>query len=81
MVIYLGERPLASPLYVRPILKPDPTTQDQVEAISRSKLPVDVIHRAVRRMFEGDGDEGAVTPAIKVINLSFGANSCTLMEG
>ncbi|MCS0305652.1 S8 family peptidase [Vibrio diabolicus] len=67
-----GERPLSSPLYVRPILKPDPTTQDQVEAISRRELPVDVIHRAVKRMFEGDGDEDAVAPAIKVINLSFG---------
>jgi hypothetical protein len=67
-----GEPPLASPLYVRPILKPDPAIQDQVEAISRTELPVDVIHRAVKRMFEGDGDEGAVAPAIKVINLSFG---------
>lgn len=66
------ENPSCFSSYVRPILKPDPTTQDQVEAISRTELPVDVIHRAVKRMFEGDGDEGAVAPVIKVINLSLG---------
>ncbi len=68
----LGEEPLSSPLYVRPILKPDPTTHYQVEAISRTELPVDTIHRAVRRMFEGDGQEPPAAPEVKVINLSFG---------
>ncbi|EKF9995919.1 hypothetical protein CGT86_07715 [Vibrio cholerae] len=68
----LGEEPLTSPLYVRPILKPDPTTLERVESIPRTDLPVDVIHRAVRRMFEGDDQEPPVAPAVKVINLSFG---------
>ncbi|WP_412061215.1 S8 family peptidase [Rubrivirga sp. IMCC45206] len=59
-------RPLRKPVYVYPILRPDPSGSGR-EVVP--ELPVDVIHRAVRRMFEGDDP---TAPTVKVINLSVG---------
>ena len=64
-----GEGPLPRPLYVRPILRPDPRDW---ETVPEGTLVVDLIHRAVRRLFEGDGDEPPVAPHVAVINLSIG---------
>ena len=68
---------LSTPLYVRPILKPDPTARGfgfQIpEIIPEDALPVDLIHTAVRRMMEGDGQGAAgVAPTVRIINLSIG---------
>lgn len=67
-----GGSKLATPLYVRPIMKPDPRTINNAETLPDNELPLDIIHRAVRRLFEGDGDLLPVAPSIKVINLSIG---------
>lgn len=57
-------------VYFHPVLKP---VLDFVgnagERIPADIIFVDLIHRAVRRMFEGDG---AVAPSVKVINISIG---------
>jgi hypothetical protein len=68
--------PLSRPIYVRPILKPInwPTTPCP-EAIPENCLAVDLIHGAVKRMFDGDQNEDPVAPQIKVINLSIGDKS------
>ncbi len=68
------EQPLSRLLYVRPILQPHPQDwrQPREETVTENTLVVDLIHRAVRRIFEGDGDEAAVAPNISVINLSIG---------
>lgn len=65
-------KPLTRRLYVRPILRPvaDGPDEYRPERISDDELPVDLIHRAVRRLFDGDGDEAAVAPGVRVINLS-----------
>ena len=42
------------------------------EGIPRNCLVVDLIHRAVKRLFEGEQEEGPAAPQIKVINLSIG---------
>ena len=42
------------------------------EGIPEDCLVVDLIHRAVKRLFEGDQGERPVAPQIKVINLSIG---------
>lgn len=60
-----------APLYVRPIMRPDPDLQ-QAESLPDDVLAVDLIHRAVRRMFEGDSDGEPVAPSVKVINFSIG---------
>jgi hypothetical protein len=68
------EPELNRPLYVRPILKPDPANWPGInrERIPEAILPVDLIHRCVRRIFDGDGVEPPVAPSVRVINLSIG---------
>ena len=65
--------PLSRPIYVRPIMKPLnwPNTP-RPEGIPENCLAVDLIHRAVKRLFEGDQGEGATAPQVRVINLSIG---------
>ncbi len=63
--------PLKKPIYVRPILKAVSGFGGRTrEAIPENILPVDLIYRAVRRIFEGDGDEAPAGSGIRVINLS-----------
>jgi hypothetical protein len=64
---------LTSPVYVRPIMKPlVGVDHPLIECIPGDVLPVDLIHRAVRRLFEQDGDHEAVADTVKIINLSIG---------
>lgn len=67
--------PLQRRLYVRPVLRPDPN--DNFNARRREHTPddillIDLIHRAVKRICEGDGHEPAAAPSVRVINLSIG---------
>jgi hypothetical protein len=64
-----SEESIRSPLYVRPIFKPDPD-DESAESIPEDLLTLDLIHRAVKRMFEGDGEAEPAAPNVKVINLS-----------
>lgn len=61
-------------LYVRPILQPNPhgwwLPRDEV--VPENTLVVDIVHRAVRRIFEGEGGEPPTAPTVCVINLSIG---------
>ena len=67
------ERPLPKQLYVRPILQPDPRDwREHRETVPEGKLVVDLIHRAVRRLFEGDAGEPPAAPEVSVINLLIG---------
>jgi hypothetical protein len=63
--------PLNRPIYIRPILKPiNWHTSPRPEGIPPHYLTVDLIHRAIKRIFEGDGTEKPLFPTIKIINLS-----------
>ena len=65
--------PADRPVYVRPILQPRRGfNREFVEEIPDSVLPVDLIHRAVRRLFDGDESQPAVAPEVQVISLSVG---------
>jgi len=66
------QRPLTRPIYVRPILKPDRRGFQQAgtEAVPEDLLPVDLVHRAVRRLFESSPTERPAAPGVKIINLS-----------
>lgn len=76
-----GESPLRTPVYVRPILRPH--LQDfrspRVEVVPDDLLTVDLIHRAVRAMFDGEAGEGPASPSVKIINLSVG-DPCTPLD-
>ena len=68
------DEPLSRPLYVRPIMKPDPTDfrVPRAESMPTDQLAIDLLHSAVRRICEGDGAEPAVAPDVRIINLSIG---------
>jgi len=70
-----GDDALARKLYVRPILRPNPRGRSfgrVDESVSEDELVVDLLHRAIRRIFEGEGSEPPVAPSIRVVNLSIG---------
>lgn len=66
--------PLARPIYLRPILKPDSGDwgEPRSERAPADELVVDLIHRAVVRLFQGRGDEAPAAPHVAIINLSIG---------
>jgi len=72
--INANDPPINRLLYVRPILRPDQRDwrQPRQETAPENSLVVDLIHRAVRRLFEGDGEAPAVARQICIINLSIG---------
>jgi hypothetical protein len=65
--------PLNRPVYVRPVMKPIPWfSQPRPEFMPEDCLVVDLIHRAVKRLFEGENGDLPVAPYVRVINLSIG---------
>ncbi len=71
----LGEKDLPDggriSLYARPILQPRRGFDGRFnEAIPEDVLPVDLIHRSVRRLFEPEGDEPPAAPTVRFVSLS-----------
>jgi hypothetical protein len=64
--------PLQRLVYVLPIMQPDPNARNRNEHIPDEVFLEDRIERAVRRIFEGEGDVPAQAPSVCVINLSIG---------
>lgn len=65
--------PLAQPIYVRPVLLPVGSMGGSfMERMPADQLPVDVVHRAVRRMFDGEGGSPPSAPSVRVINFAIG---------
>lgn len=69
-----GEPAIKSPLYVRPVMRPGSPdhNNNRLETFPSDELLVDLIHRVVRRMYEGDGVLPPQAPNVRVINLSLG---------
>ena len=68
-----NDTPISTPVYVRPILRPKESGFHKIaECVPDNSLFIDVLHRAVKRMMEGNGEESAAAPNTKVINLSIG---------
>ena len=66
-------------LYVRPIMQPRRSLRGlPAEAIPLNVLPVDLIHRAVRRLYESESGSPPTAPSVRVINLSIGDPSRSL---
>ena len=63
---------LAAPIYARPILRPDPNSNPREECTPDDHLLVDLVHEAVRRMFDGAPGVPPAAPTVRVINLSVG---------
>lgn len=69
--------PLDRPLYVRPIMRPHDVMVGH-ERVIPNQLLTDLLHRAVKRIVEGDGDHGAAAPSVRIVNLSIGAEARAL---
>jgi hypothetical protein len=61
------EPTLPSKVFVHPILVPG---TDGKEASPPDVLLLDSVHRALRRMFDGEGNEGPLAPTVRIVNLS-----------
>lgn len=66
----LSAEPIDTPVYLRPIMKPN--LQQGGELIPDNILFVDLIHRAVKRIKEGEDGNPPTAPMVKVINFSIG---------
>jgi hypothetical protein len=71
--------PLARPLYVRPIMEPHPILAGR-ETVLQGQLLTDLLHRAVRRIVQGEGSQPAAAPSVRIVNLSIGAESRALVR-
>lgn len=69
--------PIPQPLYVRPIMRPvlPPawTQRQPYELVPEGILIVDLVHRAVRRLFESEGGTEAIASDVALVNFSIGA--------
>lgn len=63
---------LSRRLYVRPIMRPRQFLTGAVESVPDDVLPLDLVHRAVRRMFERSGEDEPAAPEVCIINFSIG---------
>jgi hypothetical protein len=75
------EDPLPRRIYCRPIMVPQVTARNAEEHVPDGVLPVDLIHRAVRRLFEGEGETDAQAPETRIINLSVGDPARPFLHG
>lgn len=69
--------PLNRPLYVRPIMRPNELSETHEQVIPERLFP-DLLHRAIRRIQEGEGDRNATAPSVRIVNLSIGAQARAL---
>lgn len=63
---------ITSPLYVRPIMKPNPRAWNREEHVPSDSLLIDVVHRSVKEMYDSENGHQPSAPTVKVINFSIG---------
>ena len=75
----LSERgePLDRPLYVRPIMRPHEFAAGHEQVIP-NRLLTDLLHRAIRRIAEGEGGREPAASSVRIVNLSIGAQARAL---
>ena len=67
-----NEEYTAHPLYVRPVMEPNVHDRNLVECVPDNLLIVDLIHRAVKEIFDTHNGQPPAAPTIKIINMSIG---------
>jgi hypothetical protein len=73
-LMYGPPQPLSRKIYLRPIMQYSKDYQGEVVS-ENNLLFIDYLYRAIRRLFEGEGDISPVCNSIKIINLSIGDES------
>ena len=64
------DTPLSTPVYVRPVMRPRNSLLGPAEGIPEDQLHVDLLHRAIRRLYEDSSVEPAAAPSVRIINYS-----------
>ena len=68
--------PIDRPVYVRPILRPKEVGPNKIrEYIPDNILFIDILHRAIKRIIVGDGNNPPVAASVRIINLSVADSS------
>lgn len=76
--------PTDRPLYVRPVMRPDPNdtfNARRTEQTPDDVLLIDLIHRSVKRICEGEAGQQPAAPSVRVINLSIGDSERLFARG
>lgn len=71
--------PLDRPVYLRPIMQPHEFISRHEQVIP-TRLLTDLLHRAVRRIVEGEGGRDAIAPSVRIVNLSIGDEGRALVR-
>lgn len=71
--------PLDRPLYVRPIMRPHEFLA-RYEQVMPDRLFTDLLHRAVKRIVEGEDGQPPAAPSVRIINLSIGIQARALIR-
>lgn len=71
--------PIDRPIYVRPIMRPHDFRSGHEEIIPDRLLP-DLLHRAVKRIVDGDAGCDPAADSVRIINLSIGAQGRALVR-
>lgn len=69
--------PLDRPIYVRPIMQPHEFVSG-IEQVLPNRLFPDLLHRAIRRIVAGEGNQPAAAPSVRIVNLSIGSQTQAL---
>jgi Subtilase family len=69
-----NEPALSTRIYARPIFKPDRSgwRGTPVECIPEEAIAEDLIHRSVRRLFDGEPGQDPVAPSVRIVSLAIG---------
>lgn len=71
--------PLGRPLYVRPIMNPRELAYGS-EQVVPNRLFTDLLHRAIRRIVEGESGRQPSAPSVRIVNLSVGIQARALVR-
>lgn len=70
---------LNRPLYVRPIMRPHEFLAE-CEQVLPDRLFPDLLHRAIKRIVEGEANHAPTAPSVRVVNLSIGVPARALVR-
>lgn len=73
-----NEEPLDTPIYARPILKPDRADwrDTAVESVPENLILEDLIRRCIVRMFSGEAGGQPTAPTVRIVSLAIGDPFC-----
>jgi hypothetical protein len=75
----LPGEPLHRPVYARPIMRPHEMMSEHEQVVPTQLFP-DLLHRAIRRIVDGEDGRPPAAPSVRIVNLSIGDESRALVR-